>query len=158
MDLAFCSEEFPIPRALRADHDQIRAQFVTAASEPGPVGQAAMTLARLCLPHFEREEKTVFPAFALLHDLALGHVSPEMSAVMPLITNFNAWHESLGKHHQTITVAVDELARTAHRERNRAMADFAARVRIHESIEDEVLFLTVKLIGNYLRERLKAVP
>ena len=63
---------FDVPEALRLDHDEIRAELARATMESDPIGKAAMRVARYCLPHFEHEEKTVFPAFGLLHDLALG--------------------------------------------------------------------------------------
>ena len=61
---------FRIPDALRLGHDEVRAELVRATSMPGRIGEAAGRVAGLCLPHFAREEEIVFPAFALLRELA----------------------------------------------------------------------------------------
>ena len=142
------------PESLRLDHDEIRAELARATMEPGPIGKAAMRVARYCLPHFEHEEKAVFPALGLLHDLSLGEVRPEMAEVLPLISAFSARHEALGNQHQSIISAVEALLQAANKEKNREIADFAYNLRVHERIEDEVIYPTVMLIGNYLRERL----
>jgi hemerythrin HHE cation binding domain-containing protein len=140
--------------ALRLDHDEIRAELARATMETGPIGEAAMRVARFCLPHFEHEEKTVFPALSLLHDLSLGEVRPEMAEVLPLISDFSARHKALNNQHQSIISALEALLLAANREKNREIADFAYNLRLHERIEDEVIYPTVMLIGNYLRERL----
>jgi len=155
MDSQFPGDgKFHIPEALRLGHDEIRAELVRASIEPGPIGGAAKRLARLCLPHFEQEEKAVFPVFGLLKDLARGDVRPEMGAMLPLISRFSAWYDTLDNHHQSIVSAVGELLDAAHKEENREIADFAYNLRVHERIEDEVIYPTVMLIGNYVRERL----
>jgi hypothetical protein len=142
------------PDALRLDHDEIRAELARATLEPGSIGTAAMRVARCCLPHFEHEEKAVFPALDLLHDLSLGNVRPEMADVLPLISEFSARHDALGDQHQSIISAVEALLQAANKEKNREIADFAYNLRLHERIEDEVIYPTVMLIGNYVRERL----
>jgi hemerythrin HHE cation binding domain-containing protein len=145
---------FNVPEALRLDHDEIRAELARATMEPGPIGKAAMRLARYCLPHFEHEEKAVFPAFGVLHDLSLGEVRPEMADILPLISDFSARHDALASQHQSIVSAVEALLQAANKEKNREIADFAYNLRVHEKIEDEVIYPTVILIGNYVRERL----
>jgi hemerythrin superfamily protein len=156
MDSQFLANgRFRIPEALRLGHDEIRAELVRATIEPGAVGEAAKRVARLCLPHFEQEEKAVFPVFGLLNDVASGDVRPEMAAVLPLISRFSAWYDTLGNHHQSIVSAVNELLDAAHKEDNREMADFAYNLRAHERIEDEVIYPTVMLIGNYVRDKLR---
>ena len=155
MNLKFLSNgTFNDPGALRLDHEEIRAELARATMEPGPIGQAAMRVARYCLPHFEHEEEAVFPALGLLHDLSLGEVRPEMADVLPLIAKFKARHEALGSQHQSIIAAVEALLEAANKEKNREIADFAYNLRVHERIEDEVIYPTVMLIGNYVRERL----
>jgi hypothetical protein len=150
------NETFHIPESLRLGHDEFRAELVRATLETGAVGEAAKRVARLCLPHFEAEEKAVFPVFGLLHDLAFGDVRPEMAAILPLISRFSAWHDTLGHHHENIVSAVGELLEAAHKEENREMADFAYNLRVQERIADEVIYPTVLLIGNYIKERLDA--
>jgi len=143
-----------VPNALRLGHDEARAELVRATMEGGRIAKAGKRVAQLCLPHFEHEEKSVFPVLALLPDLERGNVRPEMMDVMPLISDFRAKHDALDHHHQLIVSAIEELLQAAHKEKSREFAEFAYILRFHERIEDEVIYPTVVLIGKYLQEKL----
>ena len=143
-----------VPDALRRGHDEARAELVRATMEGGQIAKAGKRVAQLCLPHFEHEEKSVFPVLALLPYLEQGNLRPEMMDVMPLIFDFRAKHDALDDHHQLIVSAIEELLQAAHKEKNREFAEFAYNLRVHERIEDEVIYPTVVLIGKYLQEKL----
>jgi hypothetical protein len=145
---------FRIPEALRLGHDEMRAELVRATAMPGPIGEAAKRVAELCLPHMEREEESVFPVFGLLRDLAEGRVRPEMADVLPLISTFSAWRDRLGDEHYSIAPAIHALLLAAYKEDNREIVEFTYNLRMHERMEDQVIFPTVLLIGNYVQERL----
>jgi hemerythrin-like domain-containing protein len=121
--------------------------------EGGRIAKAAKRVAQLCLPHFEHEEKSVFPVLALLPYLERGNLRPEMMDAMPLISDFRAKHDALNDHHQSILAAIEALLQAAHKEKNREFAEFAYNMRIHERVEDEVIYPTVVLIGKYLQEK-----
>jgi hemerythrin superfamily protein len=143
-----------VPKALQRGHDEARAELVRASMEGGRIAKAGKRVADLCLPHFEHEEKTVFPVLALLPYLEQGTLRPEMKEVMPMIFAFRAKHDALEQHHQLIVSAIEDLLQAAHAEKNREMAEFAYNMRAHERIEDEVIYPTVVLIGKYLQEKL----
>jgi hypothetical protein len=145
---------FRIPEALRLGHDEARAELVRATSMPGRIGEAAGRLARLCLPHFEREEEMAFPVFGVLRELATGKVRPEMAEILPLVSTFKAWHDSFESQHQSITSAIHALLLVSHKENNREIAEFAYGMRVHERLEDEVIYPMVPVIGRYVQERL----
>jgi hypothetical protein len=144
-----------IPTAFRQDHDDFRAELSRATMESGPVGKAALRVARYCLPHFEMEERIVFPAFAALRDLAADNVRPEMAGLLPLISRFDVQHVGLTGQHESIVTAVEKLLQAAHKENNREIADFAYHLRSHENLENQVIYPMVRLIGNHVREKLK---
>lgn len=137
--------------ALRQDHDELRAQLGRATMEPGPIGEVAKRVAELCLPHFAQEEKTVFPVFELLPEVAEGNAPP---AVLLLVSRFIARYDDLDSAHKSIISEVEALLAAANQEHNWEFANFAYQLRVHERIENEVIFPTVNLIGNYVRERL----
>jgi len=143
-----------VPNALRRGHEEARAELVRATMEGGRIAKAGKRVAQLCLPHFEHEEKSVFPVLALLPELEQGNVRAEMMEVMPLISDFRAKHDALNDHHQLIASAIEELLQAAHKEKSREFAEFAYGMRFHEKIEDEVIYPTVILIGKYLQEKL----
>lgn len=145
---------FKIPEALRLGHNEVRAELVRATSMPGRIGEAAGRVAGLCLPHFEREEEAVFPVFGVLRDVASGNVRPEMAEVLPLVSAFSARHDALSAQHQSIESAIHALLLAAYKEDNRELVEFVYGLRMHERLEEEVIYPTVLLIGKYVQERL----
>ena len=145
--------QLDIPEALMLDHDEARAVLACATAEPGPIGKAAMRVSRFCLPHFEQEEKIVFPVFGLLPDLALGNIRPEMADLLPLIYEFRAGYAR--RAHRLIDAAIQGLLQAARAEGSAQFAEFASRLQIHERVEDEVVYPVVILIGRYLRASLE---
>jgi hypothetical protein len=144
-----------VPNALRLGHNEARAQLVRATMASGHrVPRAAGRVAELCLPHFEHEEKKVFPILALLPYLERGDLRPEMMDAMPLITAFRENHETINANHHSLLAAIEELLRAAHKDKNREFVEFAYNLRVHERVEDEVIYPTVILIGKYLQEHL----
>jgi predicted outer membrane protein len=142
-----------VPDALLRGHDEARAEIVRATTEGGRIAEAAWRVAELCLPHFEHEEKSIFPVLALLPYLQRGNLHPDMMDVMPLISDFSARQDALNDHHQSIMAAIEALLQAAHKEKNREVAEFAYTMRVHEKTEDEVIYPTVLLIGKYLQEK-----
>jgi hypothetical protein len=147
-----------VPAALRFGHDQIRAGLVRATTDPGRVGHEALLLARLCLPHFEQEEKAVFPLLSLVRELAFGEVRPEMATILPVMLAFGEWRESLEKQHDTIASSIESLLQAAHREGNREVAEVAYGMKVHEWLENDAIYPAAALAGKYVREKLGLAP
>ncbi len=150
------AERFPVPEALRIEHNEIRAGLAHACLQHGAIGRAARQALRFCVAHFEEEERILFPVFGLLHDLATGRIEREMADVLPLLARFIARYDRLLLHHQSISKALGALLEAAHREGNREVANVAYMARLHERMEEEVTYPTAVLIGNHLRARLGA--
>jgi hypothetical protein len=146
-------QKLNVPKALRSGHDEARSELVRATMEGGRIAKAAKRVAQLCLPHFEHEERSVFPILTLLPHLSPKTLRPEMMEVMPLISRFRSKHDAMNHHHQSILSAIDGLVQAAYKEKNREFAEFAYNLRDHERIEDEVIYPTVFLIGDYLQEK-----
>ena len=146
--------KFRIPEALKLGHDETRAELVRATSMHGRIAEAAGRVAELCLPHFEREEETVFPVFGLLRDLASGNVRPEMAEVLPLVSAVTEWRDAMAGEHNSLGRAIHALLLAGYKEDNREIVEFGYNLRMHERLEEEVLLPTVLLMGNYVRERL----
>lgn len=145
-----------IPEALRVEHAQIRSVLAGLVADPGPIGAAALHLARLCLPHFEQEESLVFPVFGLLRELATGEVRAEMADLLPLVSEFQARH--MGREHQMIAASIQALQQAARAEACAQVIEFVDRLQVHERIEDELIYPSVVLVGKYLRAALGRQP
>jgi hypothetical protein len=142
---------FLLPKALRLAHDNLRAQLVMMIIGGGPIMVAAKRLAELCLPHFEWEEKNILPLLTLLPDLLLGKLRPEMARVMPLLEEFNMRQAEFDSDHVLILSAIELLGRVAVRMQNADCIELARTMRIHESVEEKVVFPMVMSIGTHLR-------
>ena len=141
------------PKGLQLDHEDARAELVRAISMSGRIGEAAKNIARVCLPHFEYEEKFVFPVFGMLPDLAAGKVRPEMAEALPLINGFNAWHDTFNTQHESLGTGINALLSAACKENNREVIEFGYRLRAHERMEHEVIYPPVLAIGKFVQER-----
>lgn len=148
------NKRYSAPKALKQAHDELRAELVRAAMEPGPVGLAAREAARLCLPHYEFEEMDIFPALAVLPELAAGAVRDDMAAIMPIVQRFSTWHQGYAKERASMFDAIEALQQAAIDQDNHRMADLAYNMTVHERMDEEVLFPMVQLIGAYLSQRL----
>ncbi len=146
-----------IPAALTQDHDHVREELSRLADVPGRVGQAAKALARVCLPHFDLEEKFVFPAFIVLHHLALGgDARPEMVGVLPVIEHFCEGRGLLRKQHQSVRTALAALREAAAGDGSGRVRDLARMLANHEEFEDKVIWPTGLLISRHSRRKLMA--
>lgn len=143
------------PAALKLDHDEMRAELDKALKEPGPIGEAAQDLVRIVLPHIGREEKIAFPPLGLLPELISGDIKPEMASVLPLISQFSAGLNAFHADHERIDSALKALLEAARKESSGEYTQFAYRAMVHERIEEAVIYPTVLLIGEYIREKLK---
>ncbi len=141
-----------IAEALRIEHEEIRAALASASAEPGPIGKAAKRVARICLPHFEQEERIVFPIFGLLNRLASDDMRPEMADLLPQIGGFCAAH--LGKRHQSFDAAIEALLQVTRAEEGGKFAAIANLLQVHERLENELVYPAVILIGKYLHKSL----
>ena len=145
---------FKTPEGLRLGHDDARAELVRTSTMGGLIGDAARLVANICLPHFEYEEKFVFPVFSLLPDLSAGRVRPEMADVLPLVYGFKAWHDTFNAQHESIGAAIHAMLVVGYKENNREVIEFGYSLRAHERMEHEVIYPTVLLIGKFVQEKL----
>jgi hypothetical protein len=145
-----------LPKALWLAHDEVRAAFSRVTQQEGPMAEAARRAARICLPHFKREEQAIFPVLELLPELACGSMRLEWVRLLPLISDFQARHDGRKIEDEWIRSATEELLQQAHRQKNKEIAELAHYITDHERTEHEIAYPAVTLIGSYLQERLAA--
>jgi hypothetical protein len=124
---------------LRHDHEEIRAALARATTGPKPIAGAARRLAELCVPHFELEEKLVFPILARLHVLTLGEdLYPELADVQDQIAELCHQHKQFGAGHHSIDSEVETLLQAGHKRGSRETAELGRIIRNHERFEDHL--------------------
>ncbi len=138
------------PAALTQEHEEIRAGLAKATVEGGPIGEAVRRVAELCVPHFELEEATVFPAFATVNHLLVEDTHCDTARIESLIAAFYERRVRLANHHQSILFAIETLWQVAYEEGNDDIAILARRLKNHERMDGEVLYRAVLLVGKCL--------
>lgn len=144
---------FDIPAALRAEHDGLHSQLVSAMEEAGPLGEAAQEVARLLHPHFVREEQFALPPLALLADLARGAGSPEMVAVLPMTQRLKDELPAMLDEHRRIVAALAGLRAAARAAGKPRYERFAEALMHHAELEEQVLYPAAILVGEFVKAR-----
>lgn len=148
-----------IPKPLQVEHEELHAKLVKATKEPGAVGEAAREVARLLHPHFVREEEFALPPIALLADIALRGVTPQMAEVLPLTRRLRAELPAMLAEHERIVAALEKLRAAARGSELAEYERFADALVLHAQTEEQVLYPAAILVGEHVERILKeAVP
>lgn len=151
--------KFEIPKPLQIEHQELHATLVKATKEPGAVGEAAREVARLLHPHFVREEEFALPPIALLADIALRGVTPQMAEVLPLTRRLRAELPAMLAEHERIVAALEKLRAAARGAKLAEYERFADALVLHAQTEEQVLYPAAILVGEHVERILKeAVP
>ncbi len=145
---------FKVPHSLKVEHEELHGELVKAMKIPGRVGEAARTVATFLHQHFVHEEEFALPPLGLLAPLAEGKVTPEMRQVLTLTDKLKAELPQMVAEHQAIVGALQKLVVAAEAEGKPEVARFAGKLMLHAQTEEEVLYPTAILIGEYVKMRL----
>ena|SRR5436309_12123973 len=147
--------EFKIPVSLELEHEELHRQLVEAIEEDGKVGQAAKAVAEVLHPHFAKEEEYALPPLGLLSSLSRqDEVSSEMKAVLTMTERLKADLPHMIEEHNGIVIALNNLIDVSKKESKEQIVRFAEKLKLHAKTEEEVLYPTAILIGEYLKLRL----
>jgi len=147
--------EFKIPVSLELEHEELHRQLVEAIEEGDKVGQAAKAVAEVLHPHFEKEEEYALPPLGLLSSLSRhDEVSSEMKTVLAMTERLKADLPHMIEEHNGIVIALDNLIEVAKKESKEQIVQFAEKLKLHAKTEEQVLYPTAILIGEYLKLRL----
>jgi hypothetical protein len=106
-------------------------------------------------PHFVKEEEYALPPLGLLPRLATGDVTPEMADVLALTERLKAELPQMLEEHKAIVAALSHLVEVGKQEHKLEYAHFAEKLILHAQTEEEVLYPTATMIGEYLKLMLK---
>ncbi len=147
--------EFEIPESLELEHEELHRQLVDAVKEGGKVGEAAKAVAEVLHPHFEKEEEYALPPLGLLSTLAKQtQIGPEMKSILTMTERLKADLPNMIEEHNGIVTALEHLIEVAEKENKPGIIQFAEKLKLHAKIEEQVLYPTAILIGEYLKLRL----
>lgn len=143
------------PPSLRREHEELHADLARAGTMPGLLGQTAREVARIMHPHFLREDEYAIPPLSLLPRLARGEITPEMAEVLPLVARLKEEMPLMIEEHRAILGAVRAFALAAEGDGDEKCIRLAAELTVHAQLEEEVLYPTAVLIGEYVRAKLQ---
>ena len=145
--------EFKMPNSLRARHEAFHVEFIKATKEAGKVGDAARSIEKLGATHFPKA-KDVFAPLGLLPRLADGKVTPEMGEAVKVAEKLRAHLPQIHGEHRELLAGLKTLGEVASEEGKTGYVRFAESLTLHIQEEEEVLYPTVLLIGDYVKRRL----
>jgi hypothetical protein len=145
-----------VPQSSRVEHDDAISYLDAVAQQQRrpAVAEAARKALEVLRPHFAREAEYVLPPLGLLPALAEGRVTPEMRGAIAMADRVKAEQDQLYEEHVRITGVLNDLITAAEGERDRGLVAMARQAALHSLHEVEVLYPTVILIGDRLREKL----
>lgn len=146
--------DFQVPPALKAEHEELHAELVTATKAGGRTGDAAKAVAKLMHPHFVKEEEFALPPLGLLAALSKGRVDSAMAGVLKLTDRLEAELPQMLAEHKEIVAALGRLVEAATAENRPDHARFAEKLMAHARAEEEVSYPAALLIGRYVKAAL----
>lgn len=149
--------KFKIPKPLKLEHEELHMELARAIKEGGKIGNTAKAVAKILHPHFMKEEEYALPPLGLLSLLAKGKVVPEMENVLMMSDRLKKELPHMLKEHKAIVAELKKLVVVAKKENKTEYAHFAEKLMLHAQTEEEVLYPTSILIGEYLRVKLKKI-
>ena len=147
-----------IPAPLKAEHDELHAELVRATQASGVVGEAALEVARLLHPHFEREERFALPPLGILADVVRGARRAEMTQALAMARKLKSELGAMFAEHRQIVIALEHLHDTAMAHGRPEIADFAVKLQRHAEVEELVLYPAAVLLGEHLAHILDEEP
>jgi iron-sulfur cluster repair protein YtfE (RIC family) len=147
--------EFPIPRALAAEHMALHEVLGRAVKEAGPLGNAARNLEQVLHPHFQREEEIALPPLALLPRLAHGEASPDMADVLRMTDQLEKEMPRMLADHQKVVAALGVFRKAAEAAGRHEYVEFADELALHAQNEEQVTYPAALLVGKYVKLVLK---
>ena len=147
---------FTIPTPLKLEHDELHADLVKATQAGGRVGDAAKMVAKVLHEHFVKEEEFALPPLGLLSALAWDQIDEDMKTVVFMTDRLKAELPEMLQEHEAVVAALKTLITAAQAENKPEHARFAEKLILHARTEEEVLYPTAILIGEYVTLRLRA--
>lgn len=147
---------FAIPRAMKAEHEELHAALAELTRAGGETGEAARAVAKVLDPHFTKENEYALPPLGLLVRLSEGKFDCSMTGVLEMTEKLRAEMPTMKAEHADITAALQTLRAAATAENKAAGVEFADHLTAHAQTEEEITYPTALLIGSYVKS--KAAP
>lgn len=143
-----------VPVSIKKDHEYLLAEIQKFTLFQDSTGRAAVKLSDMMQHHFAEEEDYVLSPLGLLPALVAGNMPQQKDEAIKLSDRLKTQLNHLSAEHQLIKAYVDELLLAATKDGHPEVIEFEKELEKHAKIEEEVLFPTSILIGEYLKLKL----
>ena len=140
-----------VPSSIKKEHEALLDQVHPITLFPDSTGLIAKKLEELMVHHFIEEENFVLPPLGLLPSLSSGQLPEQTREILLLTEKLKSQMTHLSVEHQLIKAYMDELKQAAAKDNHPGVLEFEKELHQHATIEEEVLFPSAILIGEYLK-------
>lgn len=140
-----------IPTSIKNGHKNLSSELNVIINIGGEIGEKAKTLNYIMSLHFQKEEEYALPPLGFLLALSEENWEIDSTAAIEMADRLKSKLSELKKDHENILVALHNLKIVGDQENNPYVKQFVKDLKLHAAIEDQVLYPTTILIGNYLK-------
>lgn len=143
--------KFKVPKAIKNGHENLCKDLQSLIKFGGTVGKEAEILNKIMSAHFKQEEKYAMPPLGLLLTLTEGGWNFDAQEAIKMSEMLHEKLSELKKEHGDIMNILKKFKKVAEEENNHKAKQFVKDLLLHVEIEDQVLYPTTLLIGDYLK-------
>lgn len=141
-----------IPKAMEEEHEELHQELRKVTKIRGKVGEAAIRVAQVLHPHFERENELALPVIGVARELVEGKTSADFPKALELADKFKAEYEKMLQEHVEIVKTLDELEKVAKQAKRQSAIEFARKLKLHAKTEEDLTYPAVLMTGRLLRQ------
>jgi iron-sulfur cluster repair protein YtfE (RIC family) len=140
-----------VPSSVEAEHKELHQELAKVIKSGGQTASAAREVERMLQPHFVKEEQFALPPLAALADIAAGKMPANSGDIVKMAEHLKSEMPTMLAEHQAIGAALQKLRTAAQQEHKPEAVNFADRLKAHAMQEEEILYPSAILVGEYLR-------
>lgn len=145
------SHAYPVPSSIEAEHKELHQALARVIKSGGKTATAAKEVEKLLAYHFVKEEQYALPPLGLLSSLAAGKVPADAADITKLTDQLKIDMPQMLAEHKEIVAALQRLREAAKQERKHAAVEFADHLTAHATQEEQILYPSAILVGEYLK-------
>ena len=135
---------------MEEEHEELHRELRRITKMRGKIGGAAMRVAEVLHPHFERENELALPVIGVARELVEGKSSPDFPNALELANKFKDEYQNMIQEHVEIVKALDELEKVARRAKKQAVIRFTRKLKAHARTEEDLTYPAVLMTGKLL--------
>ena len=137
---------------MEEEHEELHQELRKITKMGGKIGGAAVRVAEVLHPHFERENELALPVIGVARELVEGKSSPDFPKALELADKFKAEYQRMLREHVEIIRALDELEKAPRRSKKQAVIRFTRKLKAHARTEEDLTYPAVLMVGKFLVE------